>query len=47
MPMQSLKKKSSSDTTEPIAGGNKGAHTFLIGVSPKVNVKTRLGFELA
>ena len=27
-------------------GGDKGLHTFSIGISPKVNVTTQLEFEL-
>ena len=39
--------KNISGAIQPIAGGNKGVHTFPKGISPKVNVIARLEFELA
>ena len=38
--------KNTSDTIQHIASGDKGVHTFLKGISPKVNVIAQLEFEL-
>ena len=46
MPKLSLE-KTSNDTILPTGGGDKGVHTFLQGISLKVNVITWLEFELA
>ena len=40
-------KKNSSGTIQPIAGKEKGVHTFPKGICPKVNVIARLEYELA
>ena len=40
-------KKKSRDTIYPIAGGNKGVHTFPKAICSKVNVIAQLVFELA
>ena len=38
-------KKNNSDCIQQMAGEDKGVHTFPKGISPKVNVTTRLELE--
>ena len=35
-----------SDSTQPIVGGNKGVHNFLKGINPKMNVIVGIEFKL-